>query len=75
MMPKEIFLSHSDQDRKFVTKIANTIQRHGIPVWYSRKNLVGAQQWHDEIGAALISLRLVYCNLVATIGGVHLGKT
>lgn len=26
---------------------------HGIPVWYSRTNILGAQQWHDEIGVAL----------------------
>src|SRR5216683_338990 len=29
------------------------LRRHGIPVWYSRTNILGAQQWHDEIGAAL----------------------
>jgi len=53
MLPTEIFISHSDQDRQFVTTMVETLQRHGIPAWYSRKNLVGAQQWHDEIGAAL----------------------
>jgi hypothetical protein len=26
---------------------------HGVPVWYSQTNIVGAQQWQDEIGAAL----------------------
>ena len=29
------------------------IREHGIPVWYSDTNIRGAQQWHDEIGAAL----------------------
>jgi hypothetical protein len=29
------------------------LRRHGIPVWHSQTNIVGAQQWHDEIGAAL----------------------
>lgn len=29
------------------------LRRHGLGVWYSRTNLVGAQQWHDEIGKAL----------------------
>ncbi len=24
-----------------------------MPVWYSQTNIVGAQQWHDEIGRAL----------------------
>ena len=54
MLPNEIFLSHSDQDREFASSLAETIRFHGIPVWYSRTNIVGAQQWHDEIGAALI---------------------
>jgi hypothetical protein len=29
------------------------LRSNGIPVWYSRSNILGAQQWHDEIGAAL----------------------
>ena len=53
MVPREIFLSHSDRDRDFVMRLANTIRRHGLPVWYSRTEIVGAQQWHDEIGHAL----------------------
>lgn len=24
-----------------------------MPYWYSRRNVLGAQQWHDEIGSAL----------------------
>ena len=52
-MPKEIFLSHSDRDRLFVKKLVAMMRRHGLPVWYSRTNILGAQQWHDEIGAAL----------------------
>lgn len=53
MLPHEVFLSHSDRDRPFVTVLADMMRRHGIPVWYSRTNILGAQQWHDEIGAAL----------------------
>jgi hypothetical protein len=53
MLPHEVFLSHSDRDRPFVTELAAMMRRHGIPVWYSRTNILGAQQWHDEIGAAL----------------------
>lgn len=53
MLPKEVFLSHSDKDRPFAASLARVLRRHHIPVWYSRSNLVGAQQWHDEIGAAL----------------------
>ena len=53
MLPREVFLSHSDKDRRFTTAVVRAMQRNGVPVWYSRKNIVGAQQWHDEIGAAL----------------------
>jgi hypothetical protein len=53
MLPTEVFLSHSNLDRQFAASIDEVMQRHGIPAWYSRKNIVGAQQWHDEIGAAL----------------------
>ena len=53
MLPKEVFLSHSSQDRQFATALAEELRRHGIPVWYSQTNILGAQEWHDEIGAAL----------------------
>ena len=52
-LPQEVFLSHSNEDREFVDKLAVKLRRHGIPLWYSQTNIVGAQQWHDEIGAAL----------------------
>jgi len=52
-VPQEAFLSHSSQDDRFVSRLAEDLRRHGVPVWYSRTNIVGAQQWHDEIGAAL----------------------
>ena len=53
MIPYEAFLSHSSLDQDFVTSLADGLRRHGVPVWYSRTNIMGAQQWHDEIGAAL----------------------
>ena len=53
MLPNEVFLSHSDVDGEFATSVAEALRRHGIPVWYSRTDILGAQQWHDEIGAAL----------------------
>lgn len=53
ILPKEVFLSHSSRDRQFASEVAEVIRRHGIPVWYSETNIVGAQEWHDEIGAAL----------------------
>lgn len=53
MPPKEVFLSHSSQDKDIADSIAETLRKHGIPVWYSQTNILGAQQWHDEIGEAL----------------------
>lgn len=53
MIPKEIFLSHSSQNRKRARKLAEAIRKHGISVWYSETNIDGAQDWHEEIGRAL----------------------
>ena len=53
MAPKEVFLSHSSENREVTEKIAETLRNHNIPVWYSDTNIKGAQQWHDEIGKAL----------------------
>lgn len=53
MSPHEVFLSHASPDRQFAASLAEMLRRHGVPVWYSQTNIVGAQQWHDEIGAAL----------------------
>lgn len=53
MAPREIFLSHADSDRPFVERLAKMLRHHGLPVWYSRTDVIGAQLWHDEIGSAL----------------------
>ena len=53
MLPKEIFLSHSSKDREFALQVAEVLRRHGFAVWFAPFNILGAQQWHDEIGAAL----------------------
>lgn len=53
LVPNEVFLSHSSADRAFTSRLAEVLRGHGIPVWYSHTNIQGAQQWHDEIGAAL----------------------
>lgn len=53
MLPREVFLSHSALDRQFADQVAESVRRHGVPVWYSQTNILGAQQWHDEIGNAL----------------------
>jgi hypothetical protein len=49
----EVFLSHSSKDLVFTKKLAAVLRDHGVPVWYSERDIKGAQQWHDEIGAAL----------------------
>ena len=51
--PREIFLSHASADRRFADQFALMLRQHGLPVWYSRTHLRGAQQWQDEIGRAL----------------------
>ncbi|MGF1570031.1 MAG: toll/interleukin-1 receptor domain-containing protein [Nodosilinea sp.] len=53
MQPNEVFLSHASQDQEFVPELAEILRRHSVPVWYSKTNILGAQQWHDEIGNAL----------------------
>lgn len=53
MLPQEVFLSHSSHDVDFVVRLAETLRQHGVPVWYSGTDILGAQQWHDEIGDAL----------------------
>ena len=53
MTPHEAFPSHSSLDYDFVIDLATMLRRHGVPLWYSQTNIMGAQQWHDEIGAAL----------------------
>lgn len=51
--PNEVFLSFSSLDWRFASKIAELLRRHGITVWHSESNILGAQQWYDEIGKAL----------------------
>ena len=52
-LPSELFLSHATPDRGFVDPLVDMLRSHNVPTWYSVSNLVGAQQWHDEIGRAL----------------------
>jgi hypothetical protein len=51
--PREIFISHSARDRRFVKKLIRVLGEHGLRSWYSEAHILGAQQWHDEIGHAL----------------------
>jgi TIR domain len=52
-IPAELFFSHSSHDREFAEQLRQVLDRHHVPYWYSPRHLVGAQQWHDEIGKAL----------------------
>jgi hypothetical protein len=36
-----------------VQNLSQVLRDHGVPVWYSGSDILGAQQWHDEIGHAL----------------------
>lgn len=53
MPPREVFLSHSSHDREMAERIAVLLREHGVPTFYSPTNIVGAQQWQDEILRAL----------------------
>jgi hypothetical protein len=52
-LPREVFLSHANRNRVFASRLAEMLREHGIPVWYSATHILGARQWHDEIGRAL----------------------
>jgi hypothetical protein len=49
----EVFLSHAAKDRRFAGLLAERLRAANQPVWYAPSSIRGAQQWHDEIGAAL----------------------
>jgi hypothetical protein len=52
-IPREIFLSHASGNRRFADRLAKSLRKKGIAVWYSKTHLRGAQQWQEEIGEAL----------------------
>ena len=51
--PRELFLSHGHADDEFVVSLADVLRYHGVPCWYSERDIAGGQQWMDEIGSAL----------------------
>lgn len=53
MQPAEAFLSHSSRDRRFADRLVRVFARHSVPFFYSKRSIIGAQEWHDEIGDAL----------------------
>lgn len=52
-VPREVFVSHAHQDAAEALPIIEMLRRHGVPAWYAPHQILGAQQWHDEIGSAL----------------------
>lgn len=51
--PGEIFISHSSRDAAFVERLVGMLHGYGLRTFFSQRHIRGAQQWHDEIGAAL----------------------
>lgn len=51
--PSRLFISHSHKDRPLVERLARVLDDHKLRHWYSERHILGAQQWHDEIGKAL----------------------
>jgi hypothetical protein len=49
MLPHEVFLSHASQVAEMAEHIAQVLRDHGVPTFFSPSNIVGAQQWQDEI--------------------------
>ncbi len=50
---REVFLSHASQDYAAARRLREWLVGNGVPVWFAPHHIRGAQQWHDEIGAAL----------------------
>lgn len=50
---REVFLSHASRDHAKARRLKSVLVAHGVPVWFSPHHIGGAQQWQDEIGAAL----------------------
>ena len=53
MRPTEVFLSHSSHDHDMAERVVLTLRDHGVPAFFSPANILGAQQWQDEILQAL----------------------
>jgi hypothetical protein len=51
--PKELFLSHSSADVRFVRRLAKILADHGVKCFVSSASIRGGHEWHDQIGAAL----------------------
>jgi hypothetical protein len=54
MKPAEVFLSHSDKDRAFATRVRDCLVAHGIPVWRENRD-------RPRFSARLGSVLCCYC--------------
>jgi hypothetical protein len=48
-----LFLSHAHLNKPFADDLADMLAVHGVETWYSARQILCADQWHDEIGKAL----------------------
>lgn len=71
---QELFLSHSSKDRDFVVRLVRVLKQHGVRYWYSAAHISGAKQWHDEIGRAPGSMRLVPRGADAKLRAIAVGE-
>ncbi len=53
MTPTEIFLSPSHLDLAMAERVAGVMIRHGLPTFFSPRDILGARQWQNEILGAL----------------------
>ena len=57
MNPKEvlgkIFISYSSKDKKFVRRLANTIEKEGYKVWLDEKEIITGDYLPKKIGEAI----------------------
>jgi hypothetical protein len=51
--PKRLFISHAQQDVRFVAELAFVLEKHGIGAWYSDLGVRPGENWHDSIGREL----------------------
>lgn len=50
---REVFLSHANHDHPAARRLRDLLVANDIPVWFAPHHIRGAQQWQDELGAAL----------------------
>jgi len=50
-----VFISHSDEDKRWAEQIAARLKKAGLRVWDPESELWPGDNWHLEIGKALAS--------------------